>query len=87
MLQVLDTTDAQSDEFCTTGAVMDVMLVSAGGTWELDFQDPDGAWHVLNNETFSETSIWTFPSHPGGIFRFRGGSVGSKIWVSGAFAV
>ena len=87
MLRVLDTTDAQSIEFGTTNTSAYIVVVSAGGTWELEFQDPDGAWHTLNDETFNKTSMWAFPTFPGGIFRFRGGTLGSKIWVSGAYAV
>ena len=81
---ILDTTDVSSLEFTTTSDIFWVVISRhAGGTWNSEMQDPDGTWIIVNDSDFSGNGAWAIPGVPGGRFRFSGGTLGAKIWVTG----
>lgn len=84
MILLLDETASVSSIFGVGNTEWFFFLKSAGGDWVLEYRDPDGVWTVVS-ENYSATGMFRYPSYPGAVFRFRGGTVGAKIWGSGVY--
>ena len=53
----------------------------AGGVWAAQMLSPDGEWVTLNDVDYNRAGAWVAPGFPGVKLRFRGGTVGARIWA------
>ena len=81
MINILSATDSQSAEFVSGTERWGFLLVSNGGSWQLQLQDPDGTWHAIPDATYTATNIYVYQGIEGIPMRFVGGTVGAKIWA------
>ena len=83
--QILYDTQTTSDEFSSAGGLYwSTVAISphAGGTWTLEWQDPDGTW-VTTGQTFTEAAIKSTLGLEGGVrYRLTGGTAGAKGYIS-----
>lgn len=82
LVQVLNTTDTESEIFLTNGNIGYLLLsnFAGGNAWSLQMQDPDGDWINVDSMRMNGNGVWRFDSLPGQSWRILGGTVGAKIW-------
>ena len=82
---ILSDTQATSDEFPARGGKYFASVAVSphtGGTWTLQWQDPDGNW-VTTGQTFTEAAIKSALGFEDGVkYRLHGGTVGAKGYIS-----
>ena len=80
---ILDDNQTTSAEFTASQQYGFLLGSYQGGTWVAEMLTPDGDWVVLNDVDYSRNGAWVAPAFPGAAIRFKGGTVGAKIWAEG----
>lgn len=84
LYQVLEDTDGMSTPHRASGNLLYATVEVSphnGGTWTLEFEDPDGTW-VSTGVTFTEAGIRSDLGFAAGVrYRLNGGDVGAKGYI------
>ena len=83
MQLILDDNQTTSAEFSASQQFGFILSNHQGGTWVAEILTPDGDWVVLNDQDYNRNGAWIAPAFPGASLRFRGGTVGARIWCEG----
>lgn len=86
---VLDTSDSVSLLFQGNGGVSWLFCAEHnGGSWSMQARKPDGSgWVALDDLSITKEDVIRWHSINGVTFRFSGGTVGARIYVSGVEVV
>ena len=85
MKKILDTSESTGSTFSLPRGhrVATILTGHSGGTWTMQFQDPDGTWVDIGDQEFDGDGYWAWYASHELSYRLTGGTAGAKAWIVG----